>query len=208
MKSKKKKSAVHAKPAEASSEISAGKPESSARKPGRPVGSKSGPRGAAGAHAVRAQRKTADDIKDTRAAIVRYREDINKLVGRYKNEHPGAAVAEVPDPFRIATREPVDPKIFLGLLMPPTILIYAGLDVKSALPESETFEKCAMLWSEASKHFEESKWLPLIAALMTTLGLVGGAPIARLTLGADSDRRDIRVDVIPPAPPPEGSPSP
>jgi hypothetical protein len=187
----KKKDKGKASSSSSSARISADDAPAVPKKKGRPLGSKSGSKGPAAKTATRALRKSVDEIKDTRAAIARYRDDLNKLVKREREQHPGARVAECPDLFASAEREPVAPEVFVGLIMPPAVLEYRALDVMSALPEPEVFGKCGQLWSEASKHFEESKYLPLIAAVACTAGIFAGAPIVRFTQGKDANRRDL-----------------
>jgi len=157
------------------------------KKRGRPVGSVSGDKGPLGAAGVRVKRKTPDDIRDTRAAIARYRDDINKLVAREKTEHPGAIVRACPDLFVGESREPIPAAFFATTLMTAMAPVYGGLDVMSAFPSPEHFEKLGEMWSECSRHFDFGRWAVLAIALISTLGTVGGAVVVRLKVGSDTE---------------------
>ena len=157
-----------------------------AKKRGRPIGSVTKTRGPLGDSAVRTKRKTPDDITDTRAAIKRYRDDINKLVAREKEQHPGSIVAPCPDLFALQIREPIPAAFFATALMGPMTTIYAGLDVMSAFPSPEHFEKLGIMWEECSKHFDFGRWAILAMCLLTTAGMVGGAVVCRVKNGPDS----------------------
>jgi hypothetical protein len=156
------------------------------KKRGRPKGSTTKPRGPLGESGVRTKRKQVDDISDTRAAIKRYRDDLNKLVKREKDQHPGSIVRECPYLFASAEREPVPAAFFATSLMGPMASIYGALDVMSVFPSPEHFERLGIMWSECSKHFDFGKWAILAMCIMATAGTVGGAVVQRLKVGPDS----------------------
>lgn len=163
----------------------------SGKKRGRPKGSTSGSKGPLGAAGVRVKRKSPDDIKDTRAAIARYREDINKLVEREKNEHPGAIVRECPDLFSGTKSEGIPAAFFATSLMGPMMAIYGALDVMSVFPSPQHFENLGLMWAECSKHFEFGKWAVLSGCLLATGGMVGGAVLQRMKNGTDTENGKI-----------------
>lgn len=167
-------------------------PKPEKKKTGRPKGSKSGSKGPAGALALKVKRKTPDEIKDLRSAIKRGHDEQAKMIERYRKEHPGAMVGDAVDPFTTATREPIPAAFFVNSLTPPIYTIYAALDVKSHFPPPEHVKQCAEMWSEASKHFEMSKYLVLLAAILSTAGLAGQAVLARVTAGPDSKNITVR----------------
>lgn len=157
------------------------------KKRGRPKGSTTKDKGPLGKAGVSTKRKTPDDIKDTRDAIKRYRDDINKLVKREKDEHPGSLVVECPDLFAIARREPIDPEFFATTLQTAMLPIFAGLDVMSVFPKQDHFDRLGRMWSEASMHFDFGRWCVLVIALLTTVGTVGGGIVFRIRSGPDGD---------------------
>ena len=154
---------------------------------GRPPGSATKPKGPAGADAVRAKRKTPDDITDTRAAIKRYRDDLNKLVAREKEQHPGSIVRACPDLFAPEQRDPIPAAFFATTLMGPMATVFGALDVMSAFPSPEHFEKLGVMWSECSRHFDFGRWAILAMCLLSTAGMVGGAIVYRIKVGTDTE---------------------
>lgn len=170
-------------------------PEDGEKRRGRPPGSKSGGKGPAGEKAVRAKRKSPDDIKDTRAAIQRYHDDQKKLVERYRKEHPGTLVADPSDPFKSVVHERIPAKFFRDTLVGGLRPVYVATDKMSAFPAEEQFQASAVLWEETSVHFEMSKWIILSAAIVTTVGLVVPAVALRIAEGPDAKMppRDIVV---------------
>lgn len=132
-----------------------------------------------------AKRKTPEQMKDIRAALLRNHEDRKTLIARYREEHPESEIADDQNPFETkrAMGAPIPANAFEAPLRVVVHVIgsVGGLE-KDELPTDEQFHHCAEEWGRASIHLgvKESA-AALISAGSSSLLLIGGTIVRAVT---------------------------
>lgn len=160
-------------------------PETAKRKRGRPPADK--PKERKPEPEPKKRRKPIEEIVDTRAAILRSREEMNSLIARHVAENPESRLVEQPDPFDVLEppRKKISPEV-CGLAVNAITggaIVAVRVAKKCPMPPPviprEAIEPAARALSEASIYLpinaDLDKWLTIFAvgsALAPLAGLV------------------------------------
>lgn len=132
-----------------------------------------------------AKRKTPQEMRDIRAALLRNHEDRKVLIARYREEHPESEIADDKNPFETkrAMGAPIPANAFEAPLRMITkgVAAMGGLE-KDELPTDDQYKACAEEWGRASTHLGwTERAAALFSAVSSTVLIVGGTIVKAAT---------------------------